>query len=1159
MPDSASPERPGAPPGDVTEPEQISVTELPSAPSEPEETASRQPDAGSGVFATQVQSVQQSAAAARGSKTGTTFTIPGYEILSELGRGGMGVVYKAVQTRLKRVVALKMILSGAQAGATDESRFRTEVEAVARLQHPNIVQVYEVGSHDGKSFCSLEFLEGGSLDRRLKGEPQPAPLAARITETLADAMEAAHRSGIVHRDLKPANVLLGGAPGAPLEQCTPKICDFGLAKRLDDDSHQTRSGAILGTPSFMAPEQAEGRVHEIGPASDVYALGAILYDLLTGRPPFKGATVFDTLEQVRSREPVPPSQLQPKVPRDLETICLKCLHKDPRRRYASARDLAEDLHRFRNNEPILARPTGNVERLLKWARRRPAVAALLVVVVVAVVGVVGGVLYAAESQRRAAELDRKLAEQRLEGQEQRERTRGKVRGLVKEAQGDMARESWDDANQALSNAEQLIASDAELDEMRPDVDDLRKQVNGRRDQQANHKRFNELRDEALFHATLSIGEDLAANLRATAEKARAALALYGIRTDTDTPPVIDPALKPDEREEIRNNCYLLLLVLADAVGQPRPGQTEKELAGSAEDALRILRRADRFGLDTQAGHRRRARYLSRLGKKDEATAEARKAAGHAPTLALDYYLVGDDYYKEGDLEEAARHFENVLALKPGDFWARYYLAVCYVRVGRAAEARAFLTSCLSQRKDFVWLYLMRGFANNLLKDNRAAEDDFRHAADMLTQTPNNEGLYALYTSRAVLRYRQKEIASAVDDLRRAIEIRPGRYQAHLTLAQIYQTQAAEDFKHVLPVCPAPYQVCAVLGQLWQGERNRDEALRHFNEAIRLEKDSVFLYRNRARLHLERNDLERALADFEEAARKASADPTTDPHDLARLRVECAKVLLLRKRYPEALRACDAACAAWPQFADAYLYRAKALLELPADDEAQRTRSYQEAVASLASYQRTGGRPRAEVYLARAQALARLHEYPKAIEAYTLAIELRPRDAALHAARGWLHLATRAPDLARNDFDQAIALNPRDADAYNGRGHARVTEGDYKRAVADADEAVRLGGDNARFLMDAARTYGLAMSHADEEVARLPPLTKLSEVEAARRLRTEYGRKAVGLLARALRRLPEAERAAFWRERVMGDSALALVRQSDEFRRLRAEYGGVARK
>jgi serine/threonine-protein kinase len=305
--------------------------------------------------------------------------VAGYEILGVLGRGAFGVVYKARQPGLKRVVALKMILGGGHADERELARFRAEAEAIARLQHPNIVQVYEVGEDDGQPFFSLEYVDGTSLKEKIAGTLLPPRECALLTRTLAEAMAHAHKHSIVHRDIKPANVLL-------TSDNVPKIGDFGLARRLEEDSGQTRTGSAVGTPSYMAPEQAEGRSREAGPLADVYSLGAVLYELLAGRAPFRGANILQTLEQVRLREPVAPTQLQPGVPRDLETICLKCLQKDPARRYTGADDLAEDLRRYLTGEPIKARPVSLPERAWRWCKRNPWVAGPIAAAVLALVG-----------------------------------------------------------------------------------------------------------------------------------------------------------------------------------------------------------------------------------------------------------------------------------------------------------------------------------------------------------------------------------------------------------------------------------------------------------------------------------------------------------------------------------------------------------------------------------------------------------------------------------------------------------------------------------------------------------------------------------------------------------------------------------------------------
>jgi hypothetical protein len=336
--------------------------------------------------------------------------VSGYEVEAVLGRGGMGVVYKARHLALKRTVALKMLAAG-HPHPGQRARFRAEAEAVARLQHPNIVQIHEVGEADGRPFIALEYLAGGSLDKRLAGQPLPPRDAAGLVAALAGAIHLAHSRNLVHRDLKPGNVLLAGEADTPVGQCQPKVTDFGLVRQLDADSGQTSDGVVVGTPSYMAPEQAEGRAGAAGPAADVYALGAILYECLTGRPPFKGATQLETLEEVRSREPAAPSSLNRRVPRDLETICLKCLRKEPERRYSSARELADDLGRFVRGEPVAARPVGRLERVAKWVHRNPTVAGLSAVAALAVVaGTVASVLFGVEASRKADALEKQSIE-----------------------------------------------------------------------------------------------------------------------------------------------------------------------------------------------------------------------------------------------------------------------------------------------------------------------------------------------------------------------------------------------------------------------------------------------------------------------------------------------------------------------------------------------------------------------------------------------------------------------------------------------------------------------------------------------------------------------------------------------------------------------------
>ena len=339
--------------------------------------------------------------------------VAGHQILAELGRGGMGVVYLARHLELGRAVAIKMILSAKFACAEELVRFRVEGETAASLHHANIVQVYEVGSFEDQPYMVLEYVEGGTLAEKLRERRLDIEESVSLIESLARAVHHAHTHGVIHRDLKPSNILLGAHddPAHPLG--VPKIADFGLAKHLDRAGPLTETGRVMGTPQYMAPEQAAGRTREIGPQTDVYSLGAILYELLTGSPPFESAASLDLMVQVMGSDPVPVRRLAPRVPRDLETIVAKCLEKEPGKRYAGASELADDLLRFREGRPIRARAVHPIERAWKWARRRPLIAGLLaglmLVTLLGFGGVTAALVYALEG-RRKVEIEREAAQ-----------------------------------------------------------------------------------------------------------------------------------------------------------------------------------------------------------------------------------------------------------------------------------------------------------------------------------------------------------------------------------------------------------------------------------------------------------------------------------------------------------------------------------------------------------------------------------------------------------------------------------------------------------------------------------------------------------------------------------------------------------------------------
>jgi Tol biopolymer transport system component len=382
--------------------------------------------------------------AAAGSPLSDSSSVPGYRLEQVLGQGGMGVVYRAHDEWLKRAVALKMLHAAGAAEEADRARFRAEAEAAARLQHPHIVQVHETGEHGGRPFLVMELVEGESLAQRLSGAPLPVRPAAELVEALARAAHYAHTRGVVHRDIKPANVLLQ-ADG------TPKLGDFGLARRVDADAALTPTGLALGTPGYMAPEQARGS-RGVGPAADVYALGAVLYECLTGRPPFQGATAYETVLQVLQDDPVPPRRLRPAVSRDLDTICLKCLEKNPARRYATAEDLSLDLRRFLEGRPVAARPVGLLGRAARWAARRPAAACLVALALVAVLALAGRGVWL-ERQRTV----------------QRDRAREAIAAVLSEAETLRQEGRWAEGLGVLVRVEGRL-EDADSDDLRGRLD-----------------------------------------------------------------------------------------------------------------------------------------------------------------------------------------------------------------------------------------------------------------------------------------------------------------------------------------------------------------------------------------------------------------------------------------------------------------------------------------------------------------------------------------------------------------------------------------------------------------------------------------------------------------------------------------------------------------
>ncbi len=1034
-------------------------------------------------------------------------TVPGYDILAELGRGGMGVVYKARHRRLQRLVALKMVLAGAHVGQVGLARFRAEAEAVAKLLHPNIVQIFETGEHEGRPFFSLEYVEGGSLDQRIAKSPASPRGAAQFVETLARTMEVAHQRGIIHRDLKPANILLANfdsqssmirhrdsdSSSVPEDHwartTVPKIADFGLAKRTDDDSSQTQSGAILGTPSYMAPEQAGGKTREIGPAVDIYALGAILYELLVGRPPFKAGNPIDTVRQVIEQEPVPPRQLEPRVPYDLETICLKCLEKDPARRFATAAELADDLRRFVDGDPILARPTPAWERVWKWGKRRPAIVALLAVIPLALASIVLFVFWHNVSLR--GQLDVALVKERRARQGELDALQEHRLSLVRQegqrlfdsARVAVAAGDWSSARLDLEKALTTIGDGPRLEKLKEPARSLLKQVEqelrieaDRRASRARLEQFVTKRDEAQFLGTLYTGMDLAANLEAARTSVNQALAVYGVLESEESRPRLDAYLSDPQKADVLGDCYQLLLILAETEAQSASAGAPGDKEAQMRKALSFLERARRIGTPSRAFHLRRARYLNILGDRALSAQAEAAAQGAALDQVLDHFLMADELYRREKFGDAIKEFDQVLERKPGHFWAQYLNAICLLRQGRPAEARTLLSACLAQRSDFVWLYLLRGFAQEELQAWGAADSDFQKAARLPL---DDNARYVLSVNLGVLRVRQERFEDAVTELKSAIERKPRAYQAYVNLAQAYRR----------------------LNKL-------DLALDQLHRAVELEPGLAHLYRLRARLHLERTEPALALDDFDQAIqRESSSSPyQVDDH------VERGRLLLAGGRYAEALGSFDSALALQKDDSLGQRLRAETLFRLGRFDE---------VIKAFDRYLETG-KPQESVYRGRGLARAELGQYAGAIEDFTKALELRPT-SAVQAYRGWTHLVVDAPKLALRDFELAVELDPKNGDAYNGRGFVRASLGRHREAVQDAAEALRHGPTSPRLLYNAARIY-----------AQCPG---------------PYRVRALDVIEKALSLLPAEERRAFWSTHIRSDTALATLRRHPSFVRL----------
>ncbi|MFO1007784.1 MAG: serine/threonine-protein kinase [Planctomycetaceae bacterium] len=712
-----------------------------------------------------------------------------YEIDRELGRGGMAVVYQARHRQLQRLVALKTFQLGRSLTSREASRIRTEAEAIARLAHPNIVQIYEIGDCHGSPYLALELAEHGTLAQRLQRSPLPPEEAAQLIETLARAVHHAHERQVIHRDLKPANVLF-------MTDGTPKITDFGLAKVLLDNEvspgDATRTGDPIGTPRYMSPEQAAGRSDTVGPATDVYALGTLLYECLTGRAPFVSSSVVETLRMISNDDPLPPRRLQTSIPRDLETICLHCLAKDPGRRYATAEDLADDLHRYRFGEPIRVRPISVVEHVWKWCRRRPAQATLIAVFLLGTVAAFAATaIHASVDRQRIADL------------------RTEVAVLTQQGRNALDRDELEVAQSKFQAAWLIVQSEPSLSDHEASVagwlDHSRNAANRYQwKQRIPPREYDERRDAALVESLLVVPyvQHPIAVARDSLEQALE-LTLPG-----------DPAWTL-EREQ-------LSLINAELVA----------LESGPAKALEQLDSLPEFS--SYEYWSQRAEWFTQLSRSAEAEHARLQADRFPPRREVMIFHTGMDRMRQHRFRLARQDFERVLDAEPEHFVARLALAICDLHLQRAGEAKVGLTACIAQRPRFAWSYIFRSAACRALGESTAAIVDLERALEC---GPVNIERYVAIIQLGRWQWLDGDRRSSTTHFTEATKLLPHEPAGwvHLACVEMLEGQyelASSHFQEALHLNPMSRDAAwgqTVLGLL---QRNYPSAYRHFESILR---------------------------------------------------------------------------------------------------------------------------------------------------------------------------------------------------------------------------------------------------------------------------------------------------------------------------------------
>jgi serine/threonine protein kinase/Tfp pilus assembly protein PilF len=1039
-----------------------------------------------------------------------------FRILKPHAKGGLGQVFVAHDDELEREVALKEIQDRYADDSDSRDRFLREARITGRLEHPGIVPVYGLGcSLDGRPYYAMRFIRGDSLEKAIDSFHQterpdcdPGQRSLELHKLLGrfidicNAMAYAHSRNILHRDLKPANVMLGHF-GETL------VVDWGLAKILKqpqgdaapteplsrptdtNDETATNMGVAIGTPVFMSPEQAAGQLDRLGPASDVYSLGATLYCLLTGRVPFEADDVATILTRVQQADFPPPCRVKPGVPRALEAVCLKAMALRPENRYPTAQALGADVESWMADEPVSAWREPWYTRARRWIiRHRTLVTACSTAAGVALVCLVAVVLLVRAGRQRE---QLRLAELRTGAQK-----------LIYAGEAATKVQDWQNANLHLTSALARIGAEPELADLKATAENLREQtlqhlavLAARQQAQEQHQRFTKMRDEALFqYGTLFTSMDLQANLLETATAIDDALGLVGVNVADKEPVVWNPQYSKAELAEITEGCYGLLLILAEVQAQAGSGPEPGKKKAAVQQSLRTLDRAAQVGTASQAYHLRRARYLDLLGEAERAQKESERAQALQPVHAVDFFLLGDEWYKRGRLTEAIEAFDRTLRLQPDHFWAQFFLALRYLESQRPAEAKASLTACLSRRPDFPWLYLLRGMVHGGAGEFVLAEADFAQA---LQRNPNPEAWYVLWIYRGGMRNRQEKFNEAVADLQQAISLMPDRPQAHESLIQAFL----------------------------RGKR-LDEAAARLELALRRWPKAASFRRLHARLALARGDSQGALHDFETAIQLQPPDCT----DLVDDHLERGRIFFQDKKYAEAVEACAAVLKLRPDHTEGCLTQVRALLALHKSKEA----------AKACDHYLEKGQPVAEVFRLRGRARSRQGDHGAAVDDFSRC--LVAADADLLVERGWEYFESQAWNLALRDFQGALRLDPENHYALNGRALGYAYTGQYREAVKDGEAALR------RTPASPVRNYNIACVYAVAAAKVAADDKTADRAELAGRYRS----RAMELLQASLDLRAEKDRQSFWRDTVQKDTALESIRKEPRYVRLEEQYG-----